>query len=102
MHPVHASTGATAQAIPPTWKATGATGANWALAKAGVVLLTYAKGLGASGRPKLGEARFDWSNKQVGASASLPAAAVVQHRSPTSDLWGCRRLHCRLWSSARS
>lgn len=34
--------------------------------KAGAFMLSFAKGLqGTGGRPKAGEARFDWANKQV-------------------------------------
>ena len=42
------------------------------LNKGGALLFTFAKGLGKAGRPKAGEARFDWQNKQVPVRA-LPA-----------------------------
>ena len=57
------------QAIPPTWKAIDS-GA-WTVEKSGALLFTFAKGLGKAGRPKPGEARFDWQNKQVLISFAL-------------------------------
>ena len=59
------ATPAPLQAIPPSLKPTGNAAGDWKLEKAGSVLLTFAKGLGVSGRPQAGQARFDWQNKQV-------------------------------------
>ena len=67
------------QAIPPTWKSNDS-GA-WVVDKTGTLLFTFAKGLGKSGRPKAGEARFDWQNKQVG--------HAVPCRAQSADCEGC-------------